>query len=65
MGGDSEQQIDALADYVLLLGYQKGGGKPVSTPGDMRFEPAISPAPAAPQASQEPVKEGNNAEKDS
>lgn len=46
LGGDAEKQIDALADYVLLLGYQQGGGKPVAVPSGMtQFEPAISPAP--------------------
>jgi mono/diheme cytochrome c family protein len=64
LGGDSEKQIDALADYILLLGYQKGGGKPVTMPGDLnRLEPVISPAPKA-EVTQEPAKENENAEKD-
>jgi hypothetical protein len=47
LGGDSEKQQDALADYVLWLGYQKGGGKPVTMPGDIRLEPPVGQAPSA------------------
>ncbi|NBV49763.1 hypothetical protein EBR78_00940 [bacterium] len=60
LGGDSEKQIDALADYVLWLGYQKGGGKPVVMPEMNRIEPLITPAPpraTSEEASEEPTAE--------